>query len=302
MRTIRSAPRKGPAASASDRADADERGDAEPPPPDELCCCGEGAPIAERSSSSTTCATSDQRTASQSATGASTTCRVERDADGDGEADTPEEGARLPEREPVGAERAHRPTQVELDQGAGGRRLDERQPEERDRRSDRHHREHDRAGALAGRIDAGLDPEEAEAAQNERLEERDRKAEGQEDEPDPEEERRAPHVHPARGREDLSPGATPGQAKRGARPPGRARDAESHEREERSEREQPGAGLVDQASQRVRARRRSHRRRSRSSPSRARRRPARRRPARASSARSGSARSTTPSGSARWGR
>ena len=78
------------------------------------------------------------------------------------------------------------------------------------------------------------------------------KPERDQDQADPEHERRAPHVHARGGGEDLAPGAAAREAERRDGAPRRARDREDEEREQRAEHEQRRARAPQQRDERLR--------------------------------------------------
>ena len=124
----------------------------------------------------------------------------------------PEQRAQPPEGEPVGVDRSDRPSAVDLEERACGRRLDEPEPEQRSaspRPRARGTRRSRPPGPSPSReVDA---PEEQELQQGDHDRDRDHQSAEADEQAEP------ARVHARRGREDLAPGAPPpGPKRRGA--------------------------------------------------------------------------------------
>jgi hypothetical protein len=122
------------------------------------------APSAEASSSSTTCARNAHRTASQSAIGLRTTVAVST-TQARPRAAACGTGAETSERQAVRVDRPDLVPPVDLDERLRGRGLHEPEAEQRERRAERDHEQHQRARPLA----RGVDAQQPEASEHERL-------------------------------------------------------------------------------------------------------------------------------------
>ena len=110
--------------------------------------------------------------------------------------------------------------------------------------------------SAAGRLAASVDADEPEAVEHERLEHVITIEIGISSRPMPRKSRGPLDVHPARGGEDLAPGAAAGEAERRDRAPGRAPEREEHERRAAREHERASAaGCAADATSAPRARR-----------------------------------------------
>ena len=159
-----------------------------------------------------------------------------------------EQGSNPTERQPVRHGRANRTTRVELDERAGGRRHDEREPEQRQRRS--HHDRH--VGEQARQI-ARDAAEEVDSRKQEPLEDGGDDGDRDQEEPKTEEEPRLLHVHRGGRGEDLAPRAPTTDAPPGHRRPGCLDHDEGEQPEEAREDDERRGRVSEQRAQRTRA-------------------------------------------------
>ena len=161
----------------------------------------------------------------------------------------PSIGRKPAEREPVRLDRPDLATLIELDERPHGRGLHDRSAEQRQRRAERDHQQHQ--DALSAGL--GIDPGEARRAEDERLQERVEQRDRQQDRPDADEQPDPVAIHARRGRQDLAPRSTPREPQGCGRTPGGPRGDDREKPDQDGEGDEHQGRTLQRAREQVRA-------------------------------------------------